>query len=129
MAVTKSGGRAISSIEQYQSQVLNSDENKPVLVFYSAPWCGPCRLSNPVVKDIIKQFVPIIDVVEVCTDDLPEIAESAGVLSIPTIQLYYKGELMDTIVGCVAKNVLASAVNKILEDVGLVETEDSKADS
>jgi len=92
---------------------------KPILVFYSAPWCGPCRLSNPVLKEIIRQFVPKIDVVEVCTDDLPEVAETTGVVSIPTIQFYYKGGLLDTIVGCVAKNVLSNAVMKILEDLGL----------
>ncbi len=95
----------------------------PTLVLYSAPWCGPCRLSNPVVKEIVKEFVPskIIDVVEVCTDDLPEVAEMAGVVSIPTMQIYYRGELLDTIVGCVAKNVLMSAITKILEDLDLVE--------
>jgi len=90
----------------------------PTLVFFSAPWCGPCRLSNPVVKEIIKQFVPRIDVVEVCTDDLPEIAEEAGVTSIPTIQIYHEGKLLDTIVGCVAENVLGNAVKKVLEDLG-----------
>lgn len=100
---------------------------KPILVFYSAPWCGPCRLSNPVVKEIIRQFVPRIDVVEVCTDDLPEVAETAGVASIPTIQMYYRGELLDTIVGCVAKNVLSSAVKKILEDLGCFDDNDDDA--
>lgn len=101
----------------------------PTLVFFSAPWCGPCRLSNPVVKEIIQQFVPRIDVVEVCTDDLPEIAEEAGVTSIPTIQIYHEGKLLDTIVGCVAKNVLGNAVNKVLEDLGLdTETLGEKRD-
>jgi len=142
MGVTKSGGRPILSNEQFQKEILlrmdddhnNSDGDgdgdgddtlathssaKPILVFYSAPWCGPCRLSNPVVKEIIRQFVPKIDVVEVCTDDLPEVAETTGVVSIPTIQFYYKGGLLDTIVGCVAKNVLSNAVMKILEDLGL----------
>ena len=79
--------------------------------------CGPCRLSNPVVKDIMKQFSNEIEVVEICTDDLPDVASDAGVVSIPTIQIYYKGEIKDTIVGCVAKNILASAVTKILEDI------------
>jgi thioredoxin 1 len=138
---TKSGGRAILTEEQFETEVVNVKNNtssntknkdktntktntKPILVFYSAPWCGPCRLSNPVVKEIIKQFVPRIDVVEVCTDDLPDIAENAGVVSIPTIQLYYEGELLETIVGCVAKNVLSSAVTKILEDLGLDDGDD-----
>ena len=66
--------------------------------------------------------------VEVCTDDLPEIAEDAGVVSIPTIKIYFRGELLDTIVGCVAKNVLGNAVNKILEDLGLDEDDDDDDD-
>lgn len=111
-----------SSNEEGAGQVFQPSKT-PTLVFFSAPWCGPCRLSNPVVKEIIKQFVPRIDVVEVCTDDLPEIAEEAGVTSIPTIQIYHEGKLLDTIVGCVAKNVLGNAVNKILEDLGLDASE------
>jgi thioredoxin 1 len=55
-------------------------------------------------------------VVEVCTDDLPEVAAVAGVVSIPTIQMYFKGQLQDTIVGCVARQVLASSVAKVVED-------------
>jgi thioredoxin-like negative regulator of GroEL len=64
----------------------------------------------------MKQFSGDIDVAEVCTDDLPEVAADAGVVSIPTIQLWYEGKLRDTIIGCVAKSVLATAVEKVLED-------------
>ena len=86
--------------------------------------------SNPVVKGVMKDFAGRIDVVEVCTDDFAEIAAEAGVVSIPTIQLFYGGELIDTIVGCVAKNVLSKAVTKVLEEtVGeeLIEDEDGEA--
>jgi thioredoxin 1 len=64
----------------------------------------------------MKEYAGQLDVVEVCTDDLPDIASNAGVVSIPTIQLYYQGEVMDTIIGCVARNVLSSSVSKVLED-------------
>jgi len=115
--VAKTGGKYITTTEQYSELVLNQEAPRPVMVFFSAPWCGPCRLSVPVVKDIMKQFSGQIEVVELCTDDLPDVASDSGVVSIPTIQMYYKGELLDTIVGCVARNVLASAVDKVLEDV------------
>ena len=59
--------------------------------------------------------------VESSTDDLPDVALKAGVLSIPTILIYHRGEVMDTIVGCVAKNVLARAVDKVLEDLGMLD--------
>lgn len=114
--VSKSGGKLIKTAEMYEEDVVQGSSARPVLVFFSAPWCGPCRLTNPVVKEVKQQFAGEIDVVEVCTDDLAEIAEQADVVSIPTIQFYVQGERMDTIVGCVAKSVLANAVSKVLEN-------------
>mmetsp|Transcript_42 Transcript_42/g.102 ORF Transcript_42/g.102 Transcript_42/m.102 type:complete len:215 (+) Transcript_42:148-792(+) len=129
--IAKSGGRMITTNEQFEQEVLSNksslspDETEyPVLVLFTAPWCGPCRLTNPVVKEVMKQYQNKLTVVEVSTDDLPEVASVAGVLSIPTIQLYHGGKVMDTIVGCVAKNVLARSVDKVLEDLGLLEDEE-----
>jgi len=136
--VAKSGGRLIVSTEQFEQEVLFSEteSNKnndpgddkalalPVLVLFTAPWCGPCRLTSPVVKEVMKQYQDKIEVVEISTDDLPEVASKAGVLSIPTILMYHRGEVMDTIVGCVAKNVLARSVDKVLEDLGMLGREE-----
>lgn len=125
--VAKSGGRLILTDEQFQKEVLENDDDVeskdaiPILVLFSAPWCGPCRLTNPVVKEIMMQYESKLDVIEISTDDLPGVAEKAGVRSIPTIQLYHGGKVLDTIVGCVAKNVLARAVDKVLEDLGMLE--------
>lgn len=116
MAVAKSGGKIILDEVQFAKSVLDPDSTRPVMVFFTAPWCGPCRLSAPVVKDVMTEYSSQFLVVEVCTDDLPEVAAVAGVVSIPTIQMYYQGQLLDTIVGCVARNVLASSVAKVLED-------------
>ena len=79
-------------------------------------------MTVPVVKDVMKQYSGDIDVVEICTDDLAEVAENAGVVSIPTIQFYFGGQPLEThsIVGCVAKTVLANAVEKVMEDVALI---------
>lgn len=84
--------------------------------------CGPCRLTVPVVKEVMKQYSGELDVVEVCTDDLAEVAEDSGVVSIPTIQFYYDGAALEThsIVGCVAKSVLSNAVQKVIEDVAQI---------
>lgn len=65
----------------------------------------------------MKKFSGQIDAVEVDTDNLPDVAADSNVVSIPTIQMYFKGECCDTIIGCVAKGVLSSAVDKVLEDV------------
>eukprot|EP00568_Trieres_chinensis_P005720 CAMPEP_0183293290 /NCGR_PEP_ID=MMETSP0160_2-20130417/2028_1 /TAXON_ID=2839 ORGANISM="Odontella Sinensis, Strain Grunow 1884" /NCGR_SAMPLE_ID=MMETSP0160_2 /ASSEMBLY_ACC=CAM_ASM_000250 /LENGTH=211 /DNA_ID=CAMNT_0025454377 /DNA_START=329 /DNA_END=961 /DNA_ORIENTATION=- len=116
----KSGAPVIDSSESFDSKVLlnppppagsdsdsdsdsDASTSRPIMVFYSAPWCGPCRLSNPVFASVFKRFAKDVDAYEVCTDDLPDVASRAGVVSIPTIQIYFRGELMDTVVGCVAE--------------------------
>jgi thioredoxin 1 len=75
------------------------------------------------------EYATNLRVVEVCTDDLPEVASSSGVVSIPTIQMYYQGQLIDTIVGCVARNVLASSVVKVLEDTSMKKEGESPGKS
>jgi thioredoxin 1 len=128
--VAKSGGRPISSEEQFEKEVLSDGpKNKLTLVLFTAPWCGPCRLTNPVVKEIMKQYQSKLEVVEINTDDLPEVASNAGVTSIPTIQVYHGGKVKDTIVGCVSKNVLAKAIDKVLEDLGMLGGEENTEDS
>jgi len=126
--VAKSGGKPIASTQQFEEEVLlssnnNAKKDKLILVLFTAPWCGPCRLTNPVVKETSKQYQSKLDVVEINTDDLPEVAESTGVTSIPTIQIYHGGKVRDTIVGCVSKNVLGKAVDKVLEDLGMLGNE------
>lgn len=113
---TKTGAKRIKSSEEFDERVLGSDATKPVMVFFTAPWCGPCSLSIPVVKECVKQYADKIVAYEICTDDTPEIAESSGVVSIPTIQMYCKGTLKETIVGAVAKTVLSNAIDDLLED-------------
>lgn len=118
MAVGKSSGRIINSEEDFAEAALSSSISRPVMVFFTAPWCGPCRLSIPVLREVIKEYAGNVNAVEICTDDFPDIAADAGVVSIPTIQIYYKGQVRETIVGCVARKVLSSAVEKVLEDAG-----------
>jgi thiol-disulfide isomerase/thioredoxin len=95
---SKSGGHLLKTSAEYETAIAGggttttSDNNDlPALVWFTAPWCGPCRLSIPVVKDIIKQFGGKLLPYEICTDDLPDVAAAAGVVSIPTIQLYFRG--------------------------------------
>jgi thioredoxin 1 len=113
---SKTGAKRVKSPEEFQERVLSTNATKPVMVFFTAPWCGPCSLSIPVVKDCIKQYAEKIIPYEICTDDTPDIAASAGVVSIPTIQIYCKGKLSETIIGAVAKTVLSNAVDDLLED-------------
>ena len=79
-----------------QSEVMNSD--KPVLLDFWAPWCGPCRMVVPIVEEIARERNDI-KVGKVNVDDERELALEYGVSSIPTVMVFQNGEVKQTSVG------------------------------
>lgn len=79
-----------------QSEVMNSD--KPVLLDFWAPWCGPCRMVVPIVEEIARERNDI-KVGKVNVDEQPELAGEFGVMSIPTLLVFRDGKLVNQAVG------------------------------
>lgn len=80
----------------FNQEVLNSD--KPVLLDFWAPWCGPCRMVSPVVDEIAAERGDI-KVGKVNVDEQPELAGQFGVMSIPTLVVMKGGKVVNQIVG------------------------------
>jgi thioredoxin 1 len=90
--------------DTFVTHVLNSD--KPVLVDFWAPWCGPCKALAPLLADIAGQHADKITVVKVDIDDNPEIAADYRVMSIPTMTLFVDGSPAATIAGAKSKKAI-----------------------
>ena len=90
--------------DTFDAEVLKAD--RPVLVDFWAPWCGPCRQVAPILEELASEHAEKIAVVKVNTDENPRIAASYGITSIPTLNVYSGGELVKSIVGARPKPVL-----------------------
>ena len=75
----------------FEQEVLHSD--KPVLIDFWAPWCGPCRMLSPVISEIAEEYGDKIKVCKVNVDDEGELAASFNVMSIPTLVVVKDGKV------------------------------------
>ena len=80
----------------FQDEVINSE--KPVLLDFWAPWCGPCRMVSPIVDEIAAEWSDL-KVGKVNVDEQPELAGQFGVMSIPTLVVMKNGKVTNQSVG------------------------------
>jgi thioredoxin 1 len=102
-----SAALAVSN-DNFEQEVLKSE--RPVLVDFWAPWCGPCKAISPSVDALAEELAEKLKVVKVNTDEAQEIAGKYGILSIPTLLLIKGGEVVETLRGNQSKQAIAAKV-------------------
>lgn len=84
----------------FQNEVIDSD--RPVLLDFWAPWCGPCRMVVPIVEEIAAERSDV-KIGKVNVDEQPELARQFGVMSIPTLVVMRDGKIVRQAVGAQPK--------------------------
>ena len=96
----------------FQAEVL--EHEKPVLVDFWAPWCGPCRVIAPSLEEIAEEQAESLRIVKLNVDENQQTAARYGVMSIPTLIVFKNGEAAKTIVGALPKKRLVQELEPAL---------------
>ncbi|KAL9236407.1 hypothetical protein vseg_011083 [Gypsophila vaccaria] len=97
---------------EWKSLVLESE--LPVMVEFWAPWCGPCRMVQPLIDELAQQYAGKLKVYKVNTDECANIASEYGIRSIPTVIIFKNGEKKEAVIGAVPKSTFTTSIEKFL---------------
>jgi len=100
------------TVDNFESEVLGSQV--PVLIDFWAPWCGPCKMLSPVIDQIAGEYEGRVKVGKVNIDENADLAERHGIVSIPTLILYNKGEMAAQKTGAAPKQAIVSLFKNLL---------------
>jgi thioredoxin 1 len=96
----------------FADEVLQADG--PVLVDFWAEWCGPCKMVSPVLDEIAGEYPDKITVAKVNIDENPSIARDYQIMSIPTMSVFEKGQVVKSIVGARPKAAILKELSEYI---------------
>ena len=92
------------SESNFKPEVLEATQ--PVLVDFTAMWCGPCKMLDPVVKQLAEQWNGTVKVMKLDVDDHPQLAMEYQVMGVPTLMLFKNGQPVERVTGYQPKDRL-----------------------
>ena len=100
------------NVDSFEEEVINSE--LPVLVDCWAPWCQPCLIVAPIVKEVAEEYQEKVKFYKLNVDEAQEIAARYGIMSIPTLLIFKGGEVVDQIIGAVPAEMIKEKLDNVL---------------
>ena len=96
----------------FEADVLKSTQ--PVLVDYWAEWCGPCKMSAPILDEVATSYEGKLQIAKMNVDENRDIPAKFGIRGIPTLMIFKDGQLAATKVGAMSKSQLTAFIDQQL---------------
>ncbi|MGG3801249.1 thioredoxin family protein [Metabacillus fastidiosus] len=109
----------VKSKEQFDEAI----QNEIVLFYLYAPWCGPCKVVSPILKELSEQL-PYVKFAKTNVEDLPKVAEELNVNSIPTVLTFVDGSVVETSIGFNQSEHYTAMIIRALEQSKLADKVD-----
>jgi thioredoxin 1 len=98
--------------QNFEQEVLSGD--KPVLVDFWAPWCGPCKMVSPAVTELADELKDHLKVGKLNVDENPQATSKYQVFSIPSLKVFKGGKIIGEVVGAAPKAVIEQKIKSII---------------
>jgi thioredoxin 1 len=98
----------------FQTEVIEASQKKPVLVDFFATWCGPCKSQSPIVDEVAKELGDEAVVGMIDVDENPDTAQKFQVMGIPSLKVFRNGEVVEEFTGLQQRSTLTEALKKHL---------------
>jgi putative thioredoxin len=113
----------------FRQDVIAESMNRPVLVDFWAPWCGPCKQLTPVLEKVVRAAGGKVKLVKMNIDEHPQIAGQLGVQSIPAVFAFQRGQPVDGFMGALPESQLKAFIERLVGPLGPGATEELLAEA
>ncbi len=117
------------STAQFVAEVIEASSERPVLVDFWAPWCGPCKQLAPALEKAVAETRGAVKLVKMNIDDHPEVAGQMGIQSIPAVVAFVGGRPKDAFMGAKPEGEIRKFLEKLVGPVGPSDIELALADA
>lgn len=112
-----------TTTQNFMVDVIEASKNKPILVDFWAPWCGPCKQLTPIIEKAVKAAGGAVQLVKMNIDDHPAIAGQMGIQSIPAVVAFVDGRPSDGFMGVQTEAQISAFIERMAGPIGPSDTE------